>query len=272
MTRIADTFERLKEQGRTALVPYVTAGYPRKEATVDVLHALVEAGSDIIELGIPFSDPMADGPVIQKACEAAIAAGTTLQDVLHTAQAFRADNETTPIVLMGYLNPIEFMGVEAFAETAAQCGVDGVLLVDLPAEECASYKKVFAQHGLDLIFLVAPTTTEARLETILSQASGFVYYVSLKGVTGSGDLDVPGVCRAVQGLRNKSRLPVGIGFGIKTPQHARDLCGATDAIVIGSALLEAIGESNNPGAAAKSFLAPIRQAIDTEQNKNGISA
>ncbi|QJX01581.1 tryptophan synthase subunit alpha [Alcanivorax sp. IO_7] len=266
MSRIETTFARLKEQQRKALIPFITAGDPALEITVPLMRAMVEAGADVIELGVPFSDPMADGPVIQKACERALAAGTGLPDVLAMVREFRRGDDTTPVVLMGYLNPVECMGYERFAETCAEVGVDGVLLVDLPPEECDEIAPLFKERGVDLIFLVAPTTTDTRIGRIAEAASGYLYYVSLKGVTGSASLNVDEVAARVETIRKLAQLPIGVGFGIKDAQSARAVSRVADGVVVGSALVNQVAEhADDPmamTAAVSEILAGMRAAMD----------
>ena len=249
-----------------ALIPFVTAGDPVKDVTVPLMHAMVDAGADIIELGVPFSDPMADGPVIQLACERALAHNTSTRDVLAMVKAFRETNTDTPVVLMGYLNPVEVMGYEAFAEAAADAGVDGVLLVDLPPEEALEVKPVMDAHGLDMIFLVAPTTSDARIKLIGEAGSGYLYYVSLKGVTGSATLNVDEVASRVETIRNLAQLPIGVGFGIKDAESAQAVSRVADGVVVGSALVNQIAENKDtPDAindAVGGILSAMRNAMD----------
>ncbi|MFP1683916.1 tryptophan synthase subunit alpha [Alloalcanivorax sp. C16-1] len=266
MSRIETTFAQLKEKQRKALIPYITAGDPGLEVTVPLMHAMVKAGADVIELGVPFSDPMADGPVIQKACERALAAGTGLRDVLAMVREFRRGDDQTPVVLMGYLNPVEIMGYERFAETCVEVGVDGVLLVDLPPEECDEIGPLFKERGIDLIFLVAPTTTEARIARIAEAASGYLYYVSLKGVTGAASLNVEEVAARVETIRNLAQLPIGVGFGIKDAQSAQAVSRVADGVVVGSALVNQVAaHADEPMAispAVSEILADMRAAMD----------
>ena len=269
MSRIAPVFERLRREGRKALIPYVTAGDPYPDASVDVLCALVGGGADVIELGVPFSDPMADGPVIQKASERALAKGIGLTQVLDIVRAFRARDAATPIVLMGYANPIERFdqrhGAGAFVRDAAAAGIDGVLVVDYPPEECGEFAARLKSAGLDLIFMLAPTSTEARIQEVARLASGYVYYVSLKGVTGAGHLDVSTVADAMPRIRRHVRLPVGVGFGIRDAQSARAVAKVADAVVIGSRLVQILEAEprDNVAAAGRRFMAEIRAALDT---------
>lgn len=271
MSRIAAVFERLRQEQRTGLIPYVTAGDPRADMTIPVLHALVEAGADILELGIPFSDPMADGPVIQKACDRALANGVDLGRVLAMVSEFRNTDQTTPIVLMGYMNPIERFGVEAFARRAHDAGVDGALIVDCPPEEAGPLRTRLAASAMDEIFLVAPTTTPSRCDLIAAQASGFVYYVSLKGVTGAGLADHSALAAPVAELRQHTQLPVAVGFGIKDAAGACTVAETADAVVIGSALVECLSAVTSPQEAqqrARDFLGPIRRALDDGTSSN----
>lgn len=240
MSRIQKTLSALKAQGKTALVPYITAGDPKPSATVALMHKLVEKGADMIELGVPFSDPMADGPVIQKAVERALEHDVSLDDVLEYVRVFREKDNETPIVLMGYLNPIEAEGYEAFAASASSVGVDGVLTVDMPPEESVGYLEALDQSGLDRIFLVSPTTPESRLAAVNAKGSGFVYYVSLKGVTGSNELDAADVARQIERLQDKIDMPMGIGFGIRNGENAYQMARLGDAVIVGSALVSLI--------------------------------
>ncbi|MCV6636836.1 tryptophan synthase subunit alpha [Candidatus Albibeggiatoa sp. nov. NOAA] len=264
MTRIKDCFDRLKQQNRTALIPFITAGDPQPAFTVPFMHALVNAGADIIELGIPFSDPMADGPVIQKASERALAAGTRLKDVLEMVKTFREKDNVTPIVLMGYLNPIEMMGYEAFAQAAHESGVDGILSVDLPPEEAEKPLKIFKQYQLDPIFLLAPNSDDERIKKVAHYASGYLYYVSLKGVTGSANLDVNAVNEKMQQIRQHTDIPIGVGFGIKDPETAAKVAKVSDAVIVGSALVKRI-ETLPHGELLESmsdFVKSLRHAMD----------
>ncbi len=240
MSRIRKRFEDLRAQQRRALIPFVTAGDPRPHWTVSLLHELVDAGADLIELGVPFSDPMADGPVIQAADERALEHHVSLRDVLGMVREFRQRDETTPVVLMGYLNPIEVMDYEAFAEAAVDAGVDGVLVVDLPPEEAGEFSALMKARDIDVIFLVAPTTDAERIAAINACASGYLYYVSLKGVTGANSLDVDSVAARLDEIRAISDLPVGVGFGIKDGATAQAVARIADAVVVGSALVRQI--------------------------------
>jgi tryptophan synthase alpha chain len=265
--RIDERFSALSEAGRCALVPFVTAGYPAAEWSVPILRALVDAGSDIIELGVPFSDPMADGPVIQAASEKAIANGVTLASVLELVRQFRREDSVTPIVLMGYLNPIERYGYEAFANDAGAAGVDGLLLVDCPPEEMGLLRSRLNEQDIYPICLVAPTTTEARMESISKQARGYIYYVSFKGITGADRLNASGLAEPLARLRRHTDLPLSVGFGIKDPESAAAVAGVADGVVIGSALIEALADADSVETARECvtrFLAPIRTAMDNE--------
>jgi len=264
MNRIDATFERLRAAGRTALIPYVTAGDPSRAMTLPIMLQLVAAGADVIELGVPFSDPMADGPVIQRASERALAQGVGLADVLAIVAAFRAKDAATPVVLMGYANPIEAMGVTTFADRAKEAGVDGVLVVDYPPEEAAEFAALLGERGMAPIFLVSPTTPDARIATIAKLARGYVYYVSLKGVTGAGHLDTAEVGRRLAEIRRHVALPVGVGFGIRDAATARAIAADADAVVIGSRIIQEIegGPAEAAGDRAGAWLAGIRSALD----------
>ncbi|WP_296223148.1 tryptophan synthase subunit alpha [Ralstonia sp. UBA689] len=264
MSRIAQTFSQLSAQGRKGLIPFITAGDPSPEMTVDLMHALVKGGANVIELGVPFSDPMADGPVIQRASERALAHKVGLRNVLEYVRAFRTTDTTTPVVLMGYANPIERMGVDAFTKAAAEAGVDGVLVVDYPPEECEGFAKTMRAAGIDPIFLLAPTSTEARIAQIARVASGYIYYVSLKGVTGAATLDLDSVAARIPQIRQHARLPVGVGFGIRDAATARAISGVADAVVIGSRLVQLLEEAPREQAVQclTDFIAEIRQALD----------
>jgi len=266
VSRIKACFERLGAAGRTALVPYVTAGDPGPEVTVPLMHAMRGAGADIIELGVPFSDPMADGPVIQRASERALANGVSLHVVLDMVRAFRVDDPDTPVILMGYLNPVEVMGYEAFAEQAREAGVDGVLTVDMPPEEADDFIAVMRAHDLDPVFLLAPTSTADRIDSIAAHASGFIYYVSLKGVTGSHKLDVAEVERKVDEIRAHTSLPVGVGFGIKDAETAAQVAKFSNAVIVGSALVSRIealaAEPDEMQRDICALLADMRRAMD----------
>ena len=238
MNRLKSTFEQLKADQRKALIPYITAGDPDPTMTVPLMHAMVAAGADIIEVGVPFSDPMADGPVIQAACERALAHNVSLRDVLAMVRQFRQQNSTTPVVLMGYLNPIEVMGYTPFAVAAHASGVDGILIVDMPPEEAEALLQSTRAAELDTVFLLAPTSTRERIATICAAASGFVYYVSLKGVTGAATLDVSAVREKVAAIRAVTALPIGVGFGIRDAASAAAVARIADAVVVGSAIVK----------------------------------
>jgi len=266
MTRIQTQLTALKEQSRSALIPYITAGDPAPQATVPMMHALVEAGADLIELGVPFSDPMADGPTIQLACERALEHNTSLRDVLAMVREFRQQDNQTPVVLMGYLNPVEAMGYETFVTEAVAAGVDGVLMVDLPPEEASDVDSIFKQAGLDMIYLIAPTTTDERIEAIGNAGSGYVYYVSLKGVTGSKALDVYDVARNLERIRQHVSIPVGVGFGIQDGQTAAAVADIADGVIVGSAIVNRIAaNADNPAEARRQvteLVADMRTAMD----------
>ena len=268
MSRIAGTLDALRSQGRKALIPYVTVGDPFADATPEIMHGLVQGGADIIELGVPFSDPMADGPVIQKAGERALARGVGMAQVLEAVRQFRRQDDATPVVLMGYANPIERFdqrhGDGAFVATAAEAGVDGVLVVDYPPEECEAFAGALRARGLDLIFLLAPTSTEERMREVGRLASGYVYYVSLKGVTGAGHLDTAGVAAMVPRIRAHVSVPVGVGFGIRDAASAQAVAQVADAVVIGTRLVQVLeaGPRDNVARAGRDFLAGIRAALD----------
>jgi len=265
MSRIASTFTKLKADRRKALIPFITAGDPNLEMTVPLMRALVEAGADIIELGVPFSDPMADGPTIQRSSERALKRHTNLRAVLETVARFRTVDESTPVVLMGYANPIEAMGYERFARDAAKAGVDGVLVVDYPPEEGSELLAQLKQRGIDSIYLLAPTSEEQRMEEVGRAASGYIYYVSLKGVTGSAALDLQEIGRKIPRIRSHIKLPVGVGFGIRDGQTARAVAQFSDAVVIGSRLVEEIEQSSPDSLIAnvKGLIGGIRKAMDT---------
>lgn len=267
MSRIDACFAALQRDGRKALIPFVTAGDPSLEATVPVMQALVAAGADVIELGVPFSDPMADGPVIQRSSERAIARGAGLSFALQATQAFRATDTTTPVVLMGYLNPVEIRGPERFARDAAAAGVDGVLLVDLPPEEAGALRAAFAQTGLALILLASPTTGAARMDALCAQAAGYLYYVSFAGVTGADRLDTSAATDRLQALRARTPVPVVAGFGIRDAATAQAMAVHADGVVVGSALVAALADAPDVDAAvraARAFLRPLREALDAD--------
>ena len=264
MNRIDATFAKLAASGRKALIPYVTAGDPSLEATSAIIDALVAAGADVIELGVPFSDPMADGPVIQRASERALARGVSLTDVIALVRRFRKRNAATPIVLMGYANPIEAMGLERFVDTARDAGVDGVLVVDYPPEEADAFTNAMETRRIAPIFLLSPTTTASRMDAVARVARGYVYYVSLKGVTGAGHLDTGDVTRKLAEIRRHVRIPVGVGFGIRDAASAQAIAVHADAIVIGSRLIQEIeaGPADEAAKRAGTWLATIRAALD----------
>jgi tryptophan synthase alpha chain len=252
--RISATFAACREQGRAAFVGYLMAGDPDIETSFNNIKALAEAGADIIELGAPFTDPMADGPAIQKAALRSLAAGTTLKDTLTIAKRFRAENATTPLIVMGYANPIHRMGFAAFAQAAAEAGVDGVITVDLPPEEDAPLRNALAAHGLAVIRLATPTTTENRMKTVAEGSSGFVYYVSVAGVTGAGVGAETDITAGVERARRVSNLPVAVGFGVRTPEQAAKFARISDGVVVGSALVELVREAveqGDPGSSVK---------------------
>lgn len=272
MSRIATTFSRLKTQGRKALIPYVTAGFPFADVTPELMHAMVAGGADVIELGVPFSDPSADGPVIQKAGEKALGFGVGLVQVLEMVRTFRTTDSTTPVVLMGYANPVERYDIKhgageaesAFIRDAAAAGVDGMLIVDYPPEECALFAARLKAHNMDLIFLLAPTSTDARMAQVAEVASGYVYYVSLKGVTGAGTLDVDAVAAMLPRIRQHVSVPVGVGFGIRDAATAKAIGQVADAVVIGSKIIQLIEnqQRDQVAAVAQDFLKEIRTALD----------
>jgi len=283
MSRIAATFAQLKAQGRKALIPFVTAGFPFADVTPELMHAFVAGGADVIELGVPFSDPSADGPVIQKAGDKALAFGIGLTQVLAMVRDFRTQNQTTPVVLMGYANPVErynqmhatpengatkamdARATSPFVRDAAAAGVDGVLIVDYPPEECEDFAADLQAHGLDLIFLLAPTSTPERMAQVGRIATGYVYYVSLKGVTGSGALDTGAVEAMLPRIRAHVNVPVGVGFGIRDAATARAIGKVADAVVIGSKIIQLIDKQprNQVASTAQSFLREIRTALDS---------
>ena len=268
MSRIAATFAALQKDGRKALIPYVTAGFPFADITPELMHGMVEAGADVIELGVPFSDPMADGPVIQKAGEHALTLGVGTKQVLAMVAAFRQKNDSTPVVLMGYANPVERYdlrhGAGSFIRDAAAAGVDGLLVVDYPPEECEAFAGQLREAGIDLIFLLAPTSTDARMAQVARIATGYVYYVSLKGVTGAGHLDTDAVGRMIPRIRQHVSIPVGVGFGIRDAQTAQAVGAAADAVVIGTKIIQLIDGQPREQVVpvVRDFLGGIRQALD----------
>ena len=265
-SRLKECFAQLAQNGKKALIPFVTAGDSNKSITVPLMHRMVEAGADIIELGIPFSDPMADGPTIQLACERALEHHTSVADIIAMVKEFREVDATTPVVLMGYLNPIEAFGYEAFAKAAAEVGIDGLLTVDLPPEESTQLTQILAKYEIDPIFLLSPTTTAERIERIVHAGSGYLYYVSLKGVTGSSTLNVTEVSEKVAAIKTHTKLPVGVGFGIKDAESAAAISAVSDGVIVGSAIVKIIENNvddadtilNQIGA----LLSSMRQAMD----------
>ncbi len=266
MPRITERFDALRAQGRKALIPFITAGDPEPALTVPLMHALVEGGADILELGVPFSDPMADGPTIQRSSERALQQGMSLRRVLAMVEDFRRSDTRTPVVLMGYANPIEAMGHESFARDAVGAGVDGVLTVDYPPEEAQDYVATLRGHGLDAIFLLSPTTSAARIEAVVRQASGFIYYVSLKGVTGAAHLDIGEVALRLPAIRRRTDLPIGVGFGIRDPETARRVAAVADAVVIGSRIVQEIEVSPRETLLenVRNLVAGLRAGIDMQ--------
>ncbi len=264
MSRIKTVFASLKQQGKTALIPYITAGDPHPKFTVSLMHTLVEHGADMIELGVPFSDPMADGPVIQRASERALLHKVGLTAVLDMVKTFRQTDQATPIILMGYANPIEAVGAVAFADKAKAADVDGVITVDYPPEECGSFVKELQSRDIDPVFLLSPTTDAKRVELIVNQASGFVYYVSLKGVTGAANLDIVEVASRVASIREQTNLPVGVGFGIRDAATAKATAAIADAVVVGSRMVLAIEGSNEANLLSNvaSLMTELKTAVD----------
>jgi tryptophan synthase alpha chain len=269
MSRIAARFAGLRRQGRKGLIPYICAGDPTPELSVPLMHALARAGADVIELGVPFSDPMADGPVIQRAAERAIRNGVGLKATLQLVTQFRATDMLTPVVLMGYANPIEHMGREAFAAAAKDAGVDGVLVVDYPPEECEEFAASIRAVGIDPIFLLAPTSTDERIEAVGRHAAGYLYYVSLKGITGAGHLDTASVAAKLPLIRRVTDVPVGVGFGIRDGATARAVAEVADAVVIGSRIIQELESAPREQAveAVERFVAGIRAALDAAPAK-----
>jgi tryptophan synthase alpha chain len=276
MSRIAGRFRDLRSQGRTALIPYITAGDPQPTVTVPLMHALVEAGADLLELGVPFSDPMADGPTIQAACERALVHHVGLQNVLDMVRSFRDRDNDTPVVLMGYLNPIEVMGYDKFAAAAREAGVDGVLTVDLPPEEGHDLVAALKSRQLDPIFLAAPTSSDQRIQQMSASGSGFLYYVSFKGVTGANRLDVQAVKDKLVQIRASTELPVGVGFGIRDAETAAQVAAFSDAVVVGSALVNRVAAlADKPDAIvaqAPQVIAEMRAAMDAMDAKGSVAA
>ena len=267
MSRIQSRFASLRSQARKALIPYITAGDPAPALTVPLMHALVEAGADVLELGVPFSDPMADGPVIQRSAERALAHGVGLVDVIGMVRAFREQDPDTPVVLMGYANPIEAMGSERFLGAAGDAGVDGVIVVDYPPEEAAPFAELAKRRGIDPIFLLAPTSTEERIREVARVGAGYLYYVSLKGVTGAAGLDLTDVAKRIPLLRAATRLPIGVGFGIRDAQSARRVAEIADAVVIGSRIIQEIEAAGPEQAVVRvgKLIGPIRAAMDAKE-------
>jgi tryptophan synthase alpha chain len=264
MSRIQKTFAGLQAQKKKALITFITAGDPAPDLTVPLLHALVDSGADILELGVPFSDPMAEGPVIQRANERALVFNVGMQDVLNYVREFRKDNQHTPVVLMGYANPIERMGVDRFVNDAKAAGVDGAIVVDYPPEEATEFAEKLKAQDMDLIFLLAPTSTEARIRQVAQISSGFSYYVSLRGVTGAGHIDTAEVSERIAAIRQHVKLPIGVGFGIRDGETAKAVASVSDAIVIGSRIIQELENTPKEQAvpAVKAFLSGIRKAID----------
>jgi tryptophan synthase alpha chain len=264
MSRIAARFAELGKRGRKALIPYITAGDPHPSMTVPLMHGLVEAGADILELGVPFSDPMADGPVIQRSGERALKNGVGLTLVLQLVKQFREKDRDTPVVLMGYANPVEAMGVEKFIREAKAADIDGVIVVDYPPEECVEFSALAKKNGIDPIFLLAPTSTDKRIHDVGRIGSGYLYYVSLRGVTGASHLDVKEISARIPKIRAATHLPIGVGFGIRDADSARKVGESADAVVIGSRIIQEIEAGAADGAVSrvKAFLKPIREALD----------
>ncbi|MBL7003146.1 MAG: tryptophan synthase subunit alpha [Gammaproteobacteria bacterium] len=268
MSRLANCFEQLKQQKTCALIPFITAGDPHPRYTVELMHTLVSAGADIIELGVPFSDPMADGPVIQAADERALEHNVSLRDVMTMVQEFRKTDNKTPVVLMGYLNPIEIMGYDTFAQRSAKAGVDGVLVVDLPPEEADDFIASTKENSIDVIFLISPNTDVKRIELISSVASGYLYYVSLKGVTGANTLDVDSVAIKLDEIRSVTNLPLGVGFGIKDGATAKAVAKIADAVVVGSVLVKKIEASTDDSEKINSDISAVLTDMRTQMNEN----
>lgn len=266
MSRLKTTFDRLKQAGKTGLVPYITAGDPSRETVVALMHGLVQNGADVLELGVPFSDPMADGPVIQRSSERALTRHVTLHDCLDWVAEFRKTDATTPVVLMGYANPVERFGVDAFVKAAKQSGVDGTIIVDYPPEECEEFSGLLRAADIDPIFLLAPTSTDQRMKDVARLGSGYLYYVSLRGVTGAGHLDPTAVAQRVDRIRSFTSMPIGVGFGISDAASAVAVASTADAVVIGSALIrlmeDAQKNAQDPIQKAGEFMAGIRKALD----------
>ena len=266
MSRIQRRFESLAKAKRKALIPYITAGDPHPSLTVPLLRALVEGGADNLELGVPFSDPMADGPVIQRSGERALKHGVGITHVLAMVTEFRRSDGETPVVLMGYANPIEAMGMENFASAARSAGIDGVIVVDYPPEECVEFAALMKKNDIDPIFLLAPTSTQKRIDEVARRGSGYLYYVSLRGVTGAANIDVSEISKRIPDIRAATRLPIGVGFGIRDAESAKRIAQTADAVVIGSRIIQEIenGAPEQAVARVKSFLRPIREALDAK--------
>ncbi|MEY4599428.1 MAG: tryptophan synthase alpha chain [Pseudomonadota bacterium] len=263
MSRIAARFERLKKEGRKALIPFFTAGDPDRASCVPLMHALVAGGADVIELGVPFSDPMADGPVIQRSSERALLHGVSLHDVINWVAEFRKTDTETPVVLMGYANPIESMGLEVFAKAAKAAGVDGTLVVDYPPEEAEALVSTLDRAGLETIFLLSPTTSDSRLKQVAELGRGYLYYVSLKGVTGAANIDIADVAKRLERIRSFTRLPIGVGFGIRDGKTAHSISQLADAVVIGSRLVQEVEAfPKDAPDKVRTFMADIRAAMD----------
>ena len=271
MSRLQQCLSSLRQQGKTALIPYITAGDPTREGVVELLHTLVESGADVIELGVPFSDPMADGPVIQRSSERALARHVTLKDCLSWVAEFRKKDNATPLVMMGYANPVERFGVTQFVQAAKVAGVDGTIIVDYPPEECEAFSSALRAEGMDPIFLLAPTSSEARMQDVARLGSGYVYYVSLRGVTGAGHLQPQDVADRLSVIRRYTTMPIGVGFGISDAASASAVAQSADAVVIGSALIRLMENAQAQGkstiAEASSFMKSIRQALDAMPRK-----
>ena len=269
MSRIAATFERLQREKRKALIPFFTAGDPNPQSTVPVMHALVAGGADVVELGVPFSDPMADGPVIQRSSERALVHGVSLKNVIGYIAEFRKRDATTPVVLFGYANPVEALGVERFADAAKNAGADGVLIVDYPPEEAETIVRLLDERALDMIFLLSPTTTEKRLSEVASFGRGYLYYVSLKGVTGAANIDLDDVKTQLARIRKHTKLPLGVGFGIRDPETARSIASIADAVVIGSRLIQEMESAPSGGIEQRvtAFMQGMRDAMDRDRER-----
>lgn len=264
MSRIQSTFAALAAKNKKGLITFITAGDPSPSLTVPLMHALVEGGVDVIELGVPFSDPMAEGPVIQRACERALKFGIGIKDVIDLVGEFRKTNANTPVVLMGYANPIEHMGQCEFIQAAKAAGADGAIVVDYPPEECEDFARAMQENGMDMIFLLAPTSTEERIAQVAKVGSGFSYYVSLKGVTGAGHIDTKEVAERITAVRKHVKLPIGVGFGIRDAATAKSVAAVSDAVVIGSRIIQELENTPQDKAAetVRAFVAEIRKALD----------